>query len=211
MADVSEEKANPDFADCMVFNGKPSELYYFAYGSNMNKEQILVRCANPKVIAVAKLPHHRVAFFGYSKTWDGAMESVIPAPGKEVWGVIYELNFSDRDRLDACQDVRLDGTGAYFHYPARVADTVGKTRAVLFYKKDILGTPQKPSREYLDLIVLGALEHGLPASYIEGLRRIESKKAEFDVPWRKNSGRKVFSKQIVPNVGTSALPRAVSV
>ena len=98
MADVSEEKANPDLADCMVFNGKPSELYYFAYGSNMNKEQIHARCANPKVIAVAKLPHHRVAFFGYSKTWDGAMETVIPAPGQEVWGVIYELNFSDRDQ-----------------------------------------------------------------------------------------------------------------
>ncbi len=191
MADVSEEKADPGIDDCMVFNGKPSELYYFAYGSNLNKEQILARCANPKVIAAAKLPHYRVAFFGYSKTWDGAMETVIPDPGQDVWGVIYELNFSDRDRLDACQDVRLDGTGAYFHYPARVTDTEGKIRTVLFYKKDILGTPEKPSREYLDFIVLGALQRGLPASYIEGLRHIESKKAEFDVPKRRNSSREL--------------------
>ena len=192
MARLSGEKADPDLSDCMIFNGKHSELYYFAYGSNMNEEQILARCANPKVVAVAKLPHHRVAFFGYSKAWDGAMATVVPSPGQEVWGVIYELNSSDRDRLDAWQDVRLDGTGAYFHYPARVADTEGKTRTVLFYKKDMLGTPGKPSREYLDFIVLGALERGLPSSYIEGLRQTESRKAEFDVPRRKNFGRELL-------------------
>jgi gamma-glutamylcyclotransferase (GGCT)/AIG2-like uncharacterized protein YtfP len=192
MAEVSEDKADRGLANCMVFNGKPGELYLFAYGSNMNKEQIRARCANPKAIAIAKLPNHRVAFFGYSKTWDGAMETVIEAPGREVWGVIYELSFSDWDKLDAWQDVRLNGTGAYFHYPASVTDTQGKIRTVLFYKKDILGDPQKPSREYLDFIAAGALEHGLPSSHIDGLQRIESKKAEFDVPRRRNFGCELF-------------------
>lgn len=192
MAGVSEEKGDPSVADCIEFKRKPGELYHFAYGSNMNKEQIHKRCSNPRAIAVAKLAHHRVAFFGYSKIWDGAVETVIAAPGQEVWGVVYVLNFSDGERLDASQDVRMDGSGHYFHYPAEVTDTEGKTHAILFYKKDILGVPQQPSREYLDFIVQGALEHGLPSSYIEELRRIESKKAEFDVPWDRNSGRELL-------------------
>jgi cation transport regulator ChaC len=178
--------------DPLVFTGDPRELRYFAYGSNMNKAQIHARCARPEAIAVARLPHYQVAFFGYSKTWDGAVETVIPAPGQEVWGVIYDLSFSDRDRLDVWQDVRLDGTGAYFHYPVRITDTEGTTHTVLFYKKDRLESPQPPSREYLDFIVQGAIERGLPASYIEELRRMESKKAAYPVPQRKNFGRELL-------------------
>jgi gamma-glutamylcyclotransferase len=159
-----------------------SERYYFAYGSNMNKEQLRSRGARPLSVAVASLPDHRIAFHGYSKTWDGGLETVASAPGREVWGVIYTLTLSDADRLDTWQDVRLDGTGAYFLFPTRVTATEGKTHPVLMYKKDILGAPQRPSREYLDFIVQGALEHGLPPSYVEGLRQIESKKAEYDVP-----------------------------
>jgi gamma-glutamylcyclotransferase len=158
-----------------------TERYYFAYGSNMNKEQLRSRGVRPLSVAVAKLPDHRIAFHGYSKTWDGAVETVV-SPGQEIWGVIYTLTFSDADRLDTWQDVRLDGTGAYFLFPTRVTVTEGKTHPVLIYKKDILGEPQNPSREYLDFILQGALEHGLPSSYVDELRGIESKKAAYDVP-----------------------------
>lgn len=186
MADAPVAKAGP--GPVIVFKQRPGELYHFAYGSNMNVEQIRKRCSVPRAVAVAKLADHRVAFFGYSGVWDGAMETVIAAPGREVWGVVYALNFADRESLDAWQDVRIDGTGAYFHYPAEVTDTKGRVHSVLFYKKDILGDPQKPSREYLDFIVQGAIEHGLPAAYIEGLRQIESKKADYKVPRYKTSG-----------------------
>ena len=166
-----------------------NERYYFAYGSNMNEEQMRSRGVRPLSVAVAKLPDHRIGFHGYSKTWDGAVETVVPAPGQEVWGVIYKLTFSDADTLDSWQDVHLDGTGAYFLFPAAVIDTEGKAHPVLLYKKDILGAQQKPSREYLDLIVRGALERGLPSSYIEELRRIESRKAEYEVPTPRKSDR----------------------
>ncbi len=159
-----------------------SERYYFAYGSNMNAEQMQSRGARPLSVVVAKLPDHAIAFHGYSKTWDGAVETVVSAPGHEVWGVIYKLTFSDANSLDSWQDVRLDGTGAYFLFPTSVIDTEGRAQSVLLYKKDVLEAPQKPSREYLDFIIQGALERGLPSSYIEELRNIESRKAEYKVP-----------------------------
>ena len=173
---------------------KSSKTLYFSYGSNMNGKQVNARCSNkPVALAVAKLSDYKVAFFGYSKIWDGAVETVITAPGHEVWGVVYELSLSDRDKLDDCQDVRIDGTGNFFQYPSEVVDADGKTYKVLFYKKDVLGEPQKPSQEYLDFIVEGAIERGLPASYIEELRGIVTKKASYQVPYVKKSLREALA------------------
>ena len=166
----------------MIFREKTSEFYFFAYGSTMNQEQILARGVKPVVVGIARLPHHRIAFYGYSRTWDGAMETVVPASGQEVWGVIYELTLTDWDRLDASQDVRLDGTGTYFHFPDWVTDTEGRSHAVLLYKKDILREPLPPSREYLEVIIQGALKRGLPSWYVEELRRLDSRPADFKVP-----------------------------
>jgi gamma-glutamylcyclotransferase len=169
-----------------------NERYYFAYGSNMNEEQMRSLGVRPLSIAVAKLPEHRISFHGYSRTWDGAEETVVAAPGRDVWGVIYKLRRSDGNTLDSDKDVRLDGTGAHFLFPTTVLDTGGKKHLVLLYKKDILGAPEKPSREYLDFIVQGALQRGLPSSYIEELRRIESGKAAYEVPLQKRSNLEFF-------------------
>ncbi len=172
---------------------KSSKTLYFSYGSNMNSKQLNARCSGkPAALAVAKLEGHKVAFFGHSKTWDGAVETVISAPGHEAWGVVYELSLGDRDKLDDYQDIRLDGTGSYFQYPSEVEGADSKRYSVLFYKKDLLGEPQKPSQEYLDFIVEGAVERGLPASYVDELRGIEAQKASYPVPFVKKTLREAM-------------------
>jgi hypothetical protein len=155
---------------------------YFAYGANLNMEQMNLSCTSPKPIAIARLPNHRIEFFGHSTKWDGALETCLVARHRDLWGVVYELSLRDGDRLDSCQDVRLDGNGAYFHYPAEVVDDHGNIYDVRLYKKDVLGIPRRPSREYLDHIVQGAMFHGLPADYLESLRAIASKAASYRVP-----------------------------
>jgi len=184
---MAQKKAFSGSEELVFENGIADELHYFAYGSDMNNEQMLARGVKPKVMGAAKLSDYRLAFFGYSAIWDGAEETVVPAPGREVWGVMFELSSSDRERLDDAQDVRLDGTGAYFHSPVKVTDQLGKIHTVLLYTKDRRGIPQKPSQEYLDFIVKGAVDHELPSAYIETLRRMESKKAEFVVPRERKS------------------------
>lgn len=184
---MAQRKAFSGSAELVFENGIADELHYFAYGSDMNNEQMLARGAKPKVAGVAKLSDYRLAFFGYSAVWDGAEETVVPAPGQEVWGVVFELSSSDWERLDNAQDVRLDGTGAYFHFPVKVTDQLGKVHNVLLYTKDKRGIPQKPSQEYLNFIIQGAVDHELPSAYVETLRRMESKKAEFVVPRERKS------------------------
>lgn len=177
-------KATDLFEDnsIFLFDSLPGELYYFAYGANMNASQMHARCSAPKVIAIARLAGCRVGFFGHSKIWDGARETVVSEPGHDVWGVVYEIGNPELERLDAWQDVRMDGTGSYFHYPARVRGLDGLTYTVLFYKKDILGEPKKPSKPYLDFIIAGAEEKRLPAEYIRELRAVEAGPASYPVP-----------------------------
>ncbi|HSQ40850.1 MAG TPA: gamma-glutamylcyclotransferase family protein [Fibrobacteraceae bacterium] len=155
---------------------------HFAYGATLHPDQIHARCEKPTLVAVARLKDYRLEFFGHSKVWDSGMETVVPAVGQEVWGAVYSLRRSDADRLDTLQDVRLDGTGNYFQYPVQVTDTEGNVLHVLLYKKDILGTPTLPSREYLDLIVLGAQKRGLPEDYITQLKKHPSVAASYAVP-----------------------------
>lgn len=91
-------------------------------------------------------------------------------------------------------DARLDGGGAYFHFPAEVVDPSGRTYSVRFFKKDVLGDPRLPSLEYLDLIVGGAGLQGLPSAYVDRLRRIVARKASYPVPRPGNPGRGDFAK-----------------
>lgn len=161
--------------------------HYFAYGSNLNLTQMKQRCSNPKVLGIARLPGYRVEFYGYSDIWDGAQEAVIIDPESEVWGVVYELQFSDWDQLDMYEDVRLNGTGAYFHYPVDVIDTQQGIIDAIMYKKNILGEGQPPSAEYLDFIIQGATEQGLPAEYIAILQNRKTKPASYTVPVVKRS------------------------
>jgi len=155
---------------------------YFAYGSNLNLEKMNEKCTKPRVIGLARLPGHKIGFYEHSVIWDGAVETVVPDAQSEVWGVVYQLEYYAWDQLDGCEDARLDGTGEYFHYPVDVIDKENKIIDVSMYKKARLGEATLPSTEYLNIIIEGAKEQGLPESYIATLQNIQSKPASYPVP-----------------------------
>ncbi len=166
----------------------PGGEYLFSYGANLNPEQVDARCSRAVVVATARLSGFRLEFYGYSRIWDGALETAQPYPGGEIWGVIYRLGFRDRESLDLWQDARLDGAGTYFHYPVTV--TAGDTvYSAVMYRKDLLGVPRPPSCEYLDFIARGAEIRGLPPDYCAELRRIPAVPAGYAVPRQKSFGR----------------------
>lgn len=166
---------------------RESAFYYFAYGSNMNLAQMKQRCSSAKVIGIARLPGYKVEFYGYSANWDGAQETVVPDPQSEVWGVLYELQVFDWDALDGYQDARSDGLGQYFHYPVEVIDREQGMIKAIIYKKNILNEAKPPSAEYLDFIMQGAKEQGLPEEYLTLLQTKETKLASYVVPMKQKS------------------------
>jgi len=161
---------------------------YFAYGSNLNLEMINQKCTKPRILGIAKLAGHKLGFYEHSVIWDGAVETVVPDTQSEVWGALYQLESYAWEQLDNCEDVRLDGSGEYFHYPVEVLDEQNELQDASMYKKARLGEAKQPSTEYLNIIIQGAKEQGLPENYIAILQNIASKPASYTVPRQRKQG-----------------------
>ena len=75
-------------------------MLYFAFGSNIDTAQMRQRCPSARVLAEALLPKHRLVFNGFSRSWGGAVASVMRDPDADVPGLLYDLAAADIARLD---------------------------------------------------------------------------------------------------------------
>ena len=48
-------------------------MYYFAYGSNLSKEQMHDRCPDSEYVCVGRLAQHKLEFSKYSGRWSGGV------------------------------------------------------------------------------------------------------------------------------------------
>ena len=66
-----------------------AERLYFAYGSNMNLDQMAYRCPDAEVVGRCVLKDYRLAFRGNRRGYGVA--SILPEPGSEVQGLLFDL------------------------------------------------------------------------------------------------------------------------
>lgn len=138
-------------------NEKMEEKYYFAYGSNMNLEQMEFRCPHAEVVGKAVLKDHRLAFRG-SRTGHG-VASVLPEKGKEVHGLLWKIT-------PLCER-SLDFYEGYPHLYGKEEITVQtKTGEVANVKVYVMNEPYQsqpalPSTFYLEGILQGCRQNGL--------------------------------------------------
>lgn len=153
-------------------------MLYFAYGSNLNHEQMLDRCPGHSVVGLAELRDHRLVFPLHSHTWAGGVASVHAAHGPSVWGMLFELTDSDLAALDHYEGYRGpdDQHNVYDRTPTYVELTrpddgsiPRRVRAFCYFARP--SNPGPPSRRYLDAILDGARHHRLPEEYIAALAR----------------------------------------
>jgi len=79
-------------------------VLYFAYGSNLDRAQMRVRCPDATPVGRAMLRGYRIAFAGSSVTWDGAaVATLLPARNENTSGVLYALSEASLAKLDACE------------------------------------------------------------------------------------------------------------
>lgn len=76
------------------------QVMVFAYGSNLDDQQMRSRCASAQVEARAVLPNHALAFGGFSHRWGGAVASVVQQDGERVEGLLYRITAPDLCELD---------------------------------------------------------------------------------------------------------------
>jgi hypothetical protein len=133
---------------------------YFAYGSNMDRGAMAARCPRSKVVAVARLAHHRFAIVaaGYA--------SALTHPSRSVWGLLWDLALADVATLDRYEDI---AAGLYVKTTQPVLTAAGAKRALIYLARD--GHAGVPRPGYLEGVVVAAREAGLPGDYV---REIES-------------------------------------
>jgi gamma-glutamylcyclotransferase (GGCT)/AIG2-like uncharacterized protein YtfP len=137
---------------------------YFAYGANLNLRGFRRRCPGASVAGRARLPGYRLSFTRYSRAEKGGVADIVPEPGAEVWGALYEVD----ERCLAALDDYEGAPRAYRRATVRVLDDAGREREAIAYLANRTGD-FAPSRQYLALIARGARDHGLPDDYVRAL------------------------------------------
>jgi gamma-glutamylcyclotransferase (GGCT)/AIG2-like uncharacterized protein YtfP len=156
-------------ANAAAGEGPRASTPYFAYGSNMAPGEISQWCPQHRYVGVASLPDHRLAFTRKSRNGYGVAD-IVEEPGREVWGVLYELSADDLVSLD-----RKEGLGrAYEHVDVCVRlEADGAERTAKAYTVISKESPDVPtSREYLRRVTDAAYARRLPGRYLAELQAI---------------------------------------
>ncbi|MCX8076476.1 MAG: gamma-glutamylcyclotransferase [Aquificaceae bacterium] len=145
-------------------------MFYFAYGSNMNLQQMKERCSNSaEFLKRAYLEGYKFVYDGYSSTRNGSVANIVKEEGSVVWGALYRI---DEDCLK-----KLDEYEGYPKFYRRdeliVKDDYGNEYKAWVYLRKPQGEG-KPSKKYMNIVVIGAIQCGLPEHYIMEYLKVEA-------------------------------------
>lgn len=145
------------------------KVMYFAYGSNMCTRRLKGRIPSAKPLGRAKLPNKRLVCNKRSKDGSGKA-NLLDSTGDIVWGVLYELELADLEKLDRIER-------GYKRIVLKViTDQEDQIEAYVYVSSDLMDNA-RPYNWYKQLMIEGACEHQLPGSYIKYLQQIRSKPA----------------------------------
>ena len=122
-------------------------MYYFAYGSNLGKKQMMELCPGSKPMFVATLPNYKLVFVDWSRHWRGGIVTIKPFRGEKVLGAIYQVSEQCLKHLD-----RLEGGS---RFKITVFDDDGQPIEAITHIGAGQGEETRPSPEYLAIIQLG--------------------------------------------------------
>ncbi|MFQ5781251.1 MAG: gamma-glutamylcyclotransferase family protein [Nitrospiria bacterium] len=143
-------------------------MIYFAYGSNMDVDQMTARCPGSKMIGIAQLSHYTMAFTRWSRSWNSATADILPDFGKTVYGVLYDLTLDDLKKMDRFADY----PNSYIRQDILVRNKQERLPALTYVA--IRQGVFLPSRAYIGKMILGAEHHQLPEDYIAFLKSLKT-------------------------------------
>ena len=126
-------------------------MLYFAYGANMDRAAMAVRCPASRALGVARLPGWRLAVM--REGW----LTVTPTPDALTQGVLWDLAETDVAALDDYEDV---GAGTYTKQILAVF--APDETAALVYVGANAGPSGVARADYLKAVRAAARAWGLP-------------------------------------------------
>jgi gamma-glutamylcyclotransferase len=152
-----------------MINEDHSKIWYFAYGSNLSKEQMLERTGFVGNVKICRLKDYRFIFNKKSFRVPGRVfANILPSPGDDVWGVAYACTQDIIDILDEHEYVHQEN---YIHHHVHVVTKENEAFSALTYVAGakFICNEGNPSIDYVNLILNGAKSHGLPDFYINNI------------------------------------------
>ena len=132
--------------------------YYIAYGSNLNRSQMALRCPDAKAAGTAVIEGYELLFKG-SRT--GAYLTIEKKKGGKVPVALWEVSREDEKRLD-----RYEGYPAFYYKKSMKVRLAGKTVDAFVY---IMHEERKrgiPSRFYVETCIEGYDDFGFDIGYL---------------------------------------------
>jgi hypothetical protein len=153
--------------------GETPTVWYFAYGSNMQRATF---CARRGIEYLKALPAR-------ARGWRLVLDkpplvpvgegfaNIVSDPGAEVLGVLYEITTDDMAHVDLTEGVLI---GNYRRIEVTVVTLAEPSLAVVAatLASDKRSPDLLPSDRYMRCLIAGAEEHGLPVEYIAQLRAL---------------------------------------
>jgi len=151
-------------------------MLYFAYGSNLDWEEMKKRVPSSIFYGKAKLENYRLDFTRKSTNRSCGVADIIE-DNKDVWGVIYQFDEEDLGKLDKCEGYNPNRVkNAYRRIEKMVYLEGKKDQPMTVYTYEVIDKEfgkYKPNKDYKNFIVTGAKFWKLPEEYIDFLEDIE--------------------------------------
>ncbi len=136
-----------------------SNRLYFAYGSNMDRQQMAHRCSAASVVSTGWLNN-----YGYRIEGRG-FATIVPEQKSRVWGVIWQLTADCELSLDGYEGV---SKGIYWKEIVTIESQSSEKSCLVYiapYRQAISNRQNLPYLNYQDRIVTAAREFNFPTAY----------------------------------------------
>jgi gamma-glutamylcyclotransferase len=152
-------------------------MWYFAYGSNMQSDTLRGRRGVTfRRACPVRAPGWQVVFdkpplFSIGE----AFANIVREPGATALGVAFEVDDDDLAQVERSEGVSF---GNYRRVELAVDaldpcdDSPSMATSLASERRD---PSLLPSSRYMALVIAGAVEHGLPAEYLERLRAVPAR------------------------------------
>ena len=147
-------------------------MLYFAYGSNLNHEQMKRRCSGAKNIKKHTVKSYKLCFSHKTKSSIYGHANIIKNKKSKVLGALWNINKKDEKELDWYEGVD------YNYYKKNYFTLKGKK--VLVYVQKIYYL-QKPNSTYLHTIIQGYKDCSLDMKKLK--KTISNYKINYIINW----------------------------
>lgn len=147
-------------------------MKYFAYGSNMSLPRLQQRTPGARRLSMASLTAHTLRFHKVSSVDGSAKCNALytGVPQHCIFGALFEIPHAEKPLLDSAEGL---GFG-YAEKAIQVHDANGKCHDALTYYATHIDDSLQPYSWYLQHVILGARETGVPADYLEQIMATRS-------------------------------------